>query len=259
MRKHGWTLSCTVRVKSVTDCTYFCVVGWAPGGYSGIQQIDDSRRVAIFSMWHDDQEKDSNVECISSGDGVKVEPFGGEGTGMKSMKDVWWNVGEEVTFIINGIYEEPSGDSIQGAWTCSCWYRRSSEDNDQLHFMSTYRRQGDSSPLCDSGFYSFVEDWNRSSDAEGYLIRRCAVFTTPELEYGGNCQILKGNNCHNECPSSKKCIKTIRLSKPSFTKVTTGCDAFAKHTANAKINNEKCKFYLETGGSPQYTSCCSIL
>ena len=41
---------------------------------------------------------------------------------------------------------------------------------------------------------------------------------------------------------------------PSFTKVETGCDAFAKDTANAKINNSKCKFKLETGGQPKYSA-----
>ena len=49
-----WTLECTVNVKESRDCTYFCVVGWGPGGYSGIQQINSERRVVIFSMWNDD-------------------------------------------------------------------------------------------------------------------------------------------------------------------------------------------------------------
>ena len=120
--------------------------------------------------------------------------------------------------------------------------------------MATYRRQGDSSPLSDSGFYSFVEDWDRACDAEGYLIRRCAVYTSPELEYGGNCKIMSGNHCDSGYASSKQCIQKVSLSNPQFTKVTTGCDAFAKNTANAKIKKYKCKFYLETGGSPQYTS-----
>ena len=255
MRRHGWTLRNTVRVKEVADCTYFCIVGWGPGGYSGIQQIDENHRVAIFSMWHDEHKIGSNVECISSGDGVKVELFGGEGTGMKSMKDFWWHVGEEITFTIQGNYNESSDAVNPGAWTCSCWYSRSSEEHSQLHFMSTYRRQGESCPLNDSGFYSFVEDWNRCSNAEGYLSRRCAVFTSPEIEYGGRCKILEGDNCDTESKSSKKCLQTVKLFDPSFTKVETGCDAFSKHTANAKIRNDKCKFTLETGGSPKYASC----
>ncbi len=33
-------LECTTTVEESADCTYFCVVGWGPGGYSGIQQVD---------------------------------------------------------------------------------------------------------------------------------------------------------------------------------------------------------------------------
>ena len=55
MREHGWTLQCTVNVKDTADATYFCVVGWGPGGYSGIKQVDSKTRLAIFSMWNDDE------------------------------------------------------------------------------------------------------------------------------------------------------------------------------------------------------------
>ena len=137
MKQHGWTLRNTVRVKEVTDSTYFCVIGWGPAGYSGIQQIDANRRVAIFSMWHSTSENGSRVECISSGDSVVVEPFGGEGTGMKCMKDFWWEVGEEISFIVNGVYNKPDKNK-HGSWTCSCWYKRSSERDDQIFNFKQY-------------------------------------------------------------------------------------------------------------------------
>ena len=163
--------------------------------------------------------------------------------------------GEEITFTVKGVYNETSNDLNAGSWTCSCWYSRSSEDNNQLHFMSTYRRQGDRCPLSDSGFYSFVEDWDRCSMAEGHLTRRCAVFSSPEIEYGGNCEIMKGKKCDSESTTSKKCLKSLKPSNPSFTKVETGADAFAKYTANAKIRSDKRKFTLETGGIPKYVNC----
>ena len=169
MQQHGWTLRNTVRVKEVTDSTYFCVIGWGPGGYSGIQQIKADRRVAIFSMWHYSSEDGSRVMCTSAGDSVVVESFGGEGTGMKCMKDFWWEVGEEITFIVNGKYYRPDEEK-PGSWSCSCWYKRSSEKESEAHFMATYRRPGDICPLDDSGFYSFIEDWDRSREANGYKI-----------------------------------------------------------------------------------------
>ena len=166
-------------------------------------------------MWHDSKDKNSKVECTSYGDDVIVEPFGGEGCGMKAMKDFWWNVGEEITFIVRGIYEKS-----YGGWSCSCYYKRYSEENSKLHFMATYRRQGEECPLSDSGFYSFVEDWNRGSNAEGYLVRRCAVFTSPEIEYGGQCNILEGGQCDDDSNSTAdNCIKTVKLRNPTFTKV----------------------------------------
>ena len=253
MKKHGWTLRNTVRVKEVTDSTYFCVIGWGPAGYSGIQQIDANRRVAIFSMWHNTSENGSRVECTSSGDSVVVEPFGGEGTGMKCMKDFWWELGEHITFIVNGVYNQPDKNK-HGSWTCSCWYKRSSDKVDQLHFMASYRRSGDTCPLSDSGFYSFVEDWDRSKEANGYQVRRCAAFTSPEIEYGGSCKILNGENCDETGGDENDCLQKIVLMSPSFTKVETGCDAFAKDTANAKIDSSKCKFKLETGGRPKYSA-----
>ena len=55
MREHGWCLQCTVNVKRTADSTYFCVVGWGPGGYSGIKQVDSNQRLAVFSMWNDEE------------------------------------------------------------------------------------------------------------------------------------------------------------------------------------------------------------
>ena len=96
-----WTLECTVNVKESRNCTYFCVVGWGPGGYSGIQQINSERRVAIFSMWND-RSGCGDVKEIEHGEGVIVSKFGGEGTGFKSMKDVNWQNDEDVTLIVKG-------------------------------------------------------------------------------------------------------------------------------------------------------------
>ena len=120
--------------------------------------------------------------------------------------------------------------------------------------MATYRRSGETCPLSNSGFYSFVEDWDRDKDAKGYLVRRCAAFTSPQIEYGGKCKILMGENCDKDGDDKLQCLKKVTLLNPSFTKVETGCDAFAKDTANAKINLTKSKFKLETGGQPKYSA-----
>ena len=79
--------------------TYFCVVGWSPAGYSGIQEIGEDRRVAIFSMWNTDS-GEHRVELLRAGEGAVVDNFGGEGTGLKTMKDLDWQLGEKITFVV---------------------------------------------------------------------------------------------------------------------------------------------------------------
>ena len=93
---------------------------------------------------------------------MEVSDFGGEGTGLKSMKDVCWAEGEVVTFTVTGSL---SGDD--GAWTCGCWFSH----HGVRHHMATFRRRGDR-PLSGTGFYSFVEDWDRCQGAEGHLDNR---------------------------------------------------------------------------------------
>ena len=85
-------------MQDTADCTYFCVVGWGPGGYSGIQQVDQNTRVAIFSMW---DQGTKMVECLESGRCVRVSGFGGEGTGKKAMRSLDWRLGETVTFKVS--------------------------------------------------------------------------------------------------------------------------------------------------------------
>ena len=48
------------------------------------------------------------------------------------------------------------------AWVCSCHLLH----RDQRLFLASYRRTGPR-PLSRTGFYSFVEDWDRSSGAAG--------------------------------------------------------------------------------------------
>merc|ERR1712227_173796 len=65
-----WTLENSVTVRTVTDTTFYMTTGFAPGGYSGIQQRSENVREVPGTR----------------GAGVQVKTFGGEGTGMKSMK-----------------------------------------------------------------------------------------------------------------------------------------------------------------------------
>ena len=74
--------------------TYFMVCGFYPGGYSGIQEQLFGRHLAIFSMW---SHNGIVPTVVRQGQGVKVRPFGGEGTGIQAYYENFpWHIGDEV-------------------------------------------------------------------------------------------------------------------------------------------------------------------
>ena len=60
-------------------------------------------------MWN---ECEHRVELVASGDAAEVDNFGGEGTGLKTMLEVDWRLGETITLVVTGIQDravnEPS-------------------------------------------------------------------------------------------------------------------------------------------------------
>ena len=56
-------------------------------------------------MWN---ECEHRVELVASGDTAEVDNFGGEGTGLKTMLEVDWRLGETITLVVNGIQVELS-------------------------------------------------------------------------------------------------------------------------------------------------------
>jgi len=202
-----WSLKCTVQVEKSADCTYFMVTGFGPGGYCGIQQLPNNERKAIFSMWN---EENISVYLVNAGEGVDVTEFGGEGTGIKTMRDFDWKEGDDITFQVDG-------QLIDGYWFVSCYYFVN--ENEQL--MAKLRRsEKGGNPLSKTGFYSFVEDWNRCKDAKGYKIKRKARFLNPKFD-------------------------GILLKNAQFTKVETGCDAYGADLARGKTCENG--FILESG------------
>ena len=202
----NWQLECTVQVENSSDCTYFCVTGWGPGGYCGIQQLPNNKRKAIFSMWNDHF---NSVELIEAGKDVEVSEFGGEGTGIKTMKDFDWLEHENVTFKVCGNFSN-------GFWYCEC----SIIHQGQEELMAILMRPGSTNPLNKTGFYSFIEDWDRCEHAEGFKHLRKAKFLWPKFN-------------------------GTRLKEATFTKVESGCDAFACDLARGTPCIDG--FVLETG------------
>lgn len=83
----------SVTVEESHNQTYFSLIQFYPGGYCGIQQrgsVND--KIAIFSVWHDEKSC-QKVQLIEQGAEVEVQPFGGEGEGLKSTRPLKWNTG----------------------------------------------------------------------------------------------------------------------------------------------------------------------
>lgn len=90
-----------VRVPSsgVAMYTYYESLGWSgnAGGYGGIQEHPyNNGKPYIFSIW-DNPAQSGKIKEVDVGFGTETEPFGGEGTGLKSMNfvigwepDVWY-------------------------------------------------------------------------------------------------------------------------------------------------------------------------
>ena len=67
-------------------------------------------------------------------------------------------------------------------WICTCHF---SKQDDPEQLMASFRRTSEQAPLNAGGFYSFVEDWDRSPGAEGHHRNRSAVFSKQAVRTAG--------------------------------------------------------------------------
>ena len=95
----SFEIKCTAKVTESTGATYFaliCYNGGHSGGYGGIQEDEQGRKLFIFSVWDSPLAKvtsigqDHHADCI-------IRPFGGEGDGMQCLLYHNWEIGSTVT------------------------------------------------------------------------------------------------------------------------------------------------------------------
>ena len=169
-------------------------------------------------MWNDGNKR---ATLKSRGDGVDIEDFGGEGTGIKSMKQVDWKPNQKVEFELKGSYNY----QING-WNVECKVKI----NKKTHVMATFQRAGDEHILDSFKFHSFVEDFNRGQSVDGCLYERSADFFDPKIQYreGGR-------------------RKTVKLTKGKFTKDQNARQGFCSDWSCADSGRNF--FSMTTGGS----------
>lgn len=203
--------------------SYFCVIGFSRG-YSGIQELYDGKKMAIFSVWdsssNTDPSEDKRVQVAYSGKGVEVSRFGNEGTGGKTMMPLEWKLNEPVQF-------KMEAQDVDGTWTAySCYVKMNSSD---WFHMATMKTIANGELL--NGVYSFVEDFRR--DGASHCEIRSAKF--------GDCY-SKADDCQCKC---QKATFTADSSTPTL-------------NIDAGLCGDK--FYLTTGGDTKNTStqlnCC---
>jgi hypothetical protein len=137
--------------------TYFMVCGFDLG-YFGIQELDDGKKLVLFSVWDPGQqddpnqvEKDKRVKLLYQGEKVRVGRFGNEGTGGQSFFDYNWKMGETYRFFVAA---RPAGDHTEFA---GHFYVPERKTWKHLVTFSTIS-QGHGL----RGYYSFIEDFRRN-------------------------------------------------------------------------------------------------
>jgi len=171
-----------VTVERSARGTYVAAAGWS-GGYFGLQELGDGKKVAIFSVWDPTKGDDPNavtpeqrVELLYEGEGVRIKRFGGEGTGGQCMVDFPWVAGVPVRFLVRAEAHEAVG-VVGGKTAYSGWIFDGQRNG--WRQLVTFRTRNAGKLL--RGLYSFVEDFRRDTRSADDVRRACLdnVWTQP--------------------------------------------------------------------------------
>ncbi|MDG1875006.1 MAG: DUF3472 domain-containing protein [Mariniblastus sp.] len=149
-------------IEKSTRGSYFMACGFSQG-YFGIQELTNGKKVALFSIWEPGKQNNPNatpedrrVKPLAVGNGVRVNRFGGEGTGGKSMFDFDWKIGQSVRFIVFAKADGPHRTQYAGYIYLP--------DEHRWQHMATFSTLAQDHLL--RGYYSFVEDFLRNGRSE---------------------------------------------------------------------------------------------
>ncbi len=203
-------------VEKSSTASYFMACGFSKG-YFGIQELGNKKKVVLFSVWEPGKQNNPNttpeqrrVKTISSGKGVRVKRFGGEGTGGQSFFDYDWKVGETIRFVVFARKEQGSERTQYAGYVFLPRLGR-------WQHMATFSTLANGHLL--RGYYSFVEDFRR--DGKSPHENRRASF--------GNGWVMTGEK------------KWLPLTRTRFT-------ADRNPLLNIDSGTENDRFYLATGG-----------
>jgi len=210
-----------VVVEKAVPGSYFMACGWQ-GGYFGIQELADGKKIALFSVWDsvgagnnpNDVKEENRVEVLYRWDGTSGTRFGGEGTGQQCKKDWPWEIGQTNRFLLRASTE--NGKTTYAAFIYD-------SKNQQWFHMATFRRSASKSGGL-NGLYSFIEDFRRNFTSATET--RQATFQNGWVE-------TKSNGWQP-------------LREAKFTASNSPTEA--RDTINAGVNASGAGFFLATGG-----------
>lgn len=147
-------------VEKSAEGTYFMAAGWSKG-YFGIQELASGKKLVLFSVWdptagNDPKKVDESqrVKMLHKDEAVRVQRFGGEGTGGQSFFDYDWKIGETYRFLVTA---KPDGDSKTRTAYSGYFFVPEAREWKHLVTFSTI-----TNGTLLKGYYSFVEDFRRN-------------------------------------------------------------------------------------------------
>ncbi|XP_033754892.1 uncharacterized protein LOC117337866 [Pecten maximus] len=156
----------TICVRRCQTGTYFCAINFRCG-YMGIQQLYDGKKVVIFSVWDnktdDDPDVDRQAKATYKGEGVDIQRFGGEGTGLRCLLPYNWEIDEDTPFRVDA--------ETDGKWTAYSGHYFDQRKNSWFH-IATLKTLTEGKLICDCA--AFVEDFRR--DGKSFHEKRKACF-----------------------------------------------------------------------------------
>jgi len=151
-----------VTVDASARGSYFMVCGFG-GGYFGMQELADGKKVLLFSIWDaaetndpDAVAEEKRVKVLQKDEKVRVRRFGNEGTGAQSFFDYEWKPGATYRFLVTAKVED--GRTAYAAY----FYVPEDKDWKRLATLSTI-----AGGKGLHGYYSFIEDFRRNRVSAG--------------------------------------------------------------------------------------------
>jgi hypothetical protein len=145
-------------VDKSADGTYFMAAGWSKG-YFGIQELANGKKLILFSVWDptrgDDPKKvdeQKRVQLLYKDSSVRVQRFGGEGTGGQSFFDYDWQTGQMYRFLVTARPDGKQRTAYSGYFFVP--------EKQQWKHLVTFSTIASGTML--KGYYSFVEDFRRN-------------------------------------------------------------------------------------------------